>query len=117
LGALAIDVIYPGHGEVIRDPARAIRLCRDKLQALIAEPARLGTDHLRKIMVFTLMMRPGYPQDRFFDYLMTTHWYPAVVDRYFEGSYEGVFAELIAELTARKLVLLDQGSFYSSLAR
>ncbi len=56
ISSLNIHTIYPGHGGVIRDPKGAIEKCRRRLEDFIKNPSKLGQDHLKKILVWVLLI-------------------------------------------------------------
>jgi hypothetical protein len=45
----------------------------------------MGTDLSKEILVYTLLMKPGFPETSFLEYLMTTPWFPETVDFYVGG--------------------------------
>ncbi len=112
---LDIDTIYPGHGDVIHNPREAVWRSKSKLQSLIEDGERLGRDHLRKILLFVLLMRRGYEADEFFDYLMGTPWFGAVVDRYFEGRYQEIYYEILGEFIERGVVSVETGKYVARI--
>ena len=69
----------------------------------------MGVDLLKKILVYTLLMRPSFPEVSFFDYLMTTHWFPETVDFYFGGGYKATYDWMLNELIQRKIIVRDCG--------
>lgn len=115
LATLKVDMVYPGHGGVIHDPQGAIDRSRRRIETLMRDPARLGNDHLKKILVWTLLMKNGYPKETFFQYLMGGIWYPAVVDAFFEGRYRDKFDELIAEFSERGIVFIEDGAYRTTV--
>jgi hypothetical protein len=62
-------------------------------------------------------MRRGHPTDRFYEYLSETHWFPAVVDRYFRGRYRDKYGALMEELQERNIVRIEDGVYYANVAR
>ncbi len=117
IAEMDIDRIYPGHGGVIEEPAEAIRRCREKLEFLSDDPVRLGNDHLKKILIFVLLMKRGCRTDGLFDYLSKTHWYPAVVDRYFQGRYRNRYEAVMEDLLERNIVRIEDGIYYANVPR
>jgi glyoxylase-like metal-dependent hydrolase (beta-lactamase superfamily II) len=113
LASLDVHTVYPGHGGIIRNPKKAMGKCRRRIENFMKDPAKLGQDHLKKILVWALLMKKGYPKDHFFDYLMTTYWFKAVVDLYFESRYEEKFNEIMEEFIERNIVYISDGYFYT----
>lgn len=112
---LDIHLIYPGHGGMIHDPKGAIHKCKDKLDNFLRDPVKLGTDHLKKILIWVLLMEKGCPKDDFFNYLLTTYWFKAVVDLYFDGRYEEKFCELMEEFLERNIVFMRDGYYWTTV--
>lgn len=115
LADLDISVIYPGHGNTIHDPRGAIYRCQKRLQSFLEKPERMGRDQIKKIILYVLMMKSGFPAESFFGYLMDTPWYREVVDLYFRGQYEPVYRDIMAELTSKDLVRCHGGRLLSTL--
>lgn len=115
ISSVQIETVYPGHGEIIRNPQSAIRKCRAKLEEFLENPRKLGKDHLKKILIWVLLMKGGYPKDRLFDYLLTTLWFNAVVKQYFEGRYQDTFNDLIDEFLEREIICTKDGSYHTTI--
>ncbi|MEW6182532.1 MAG: MBL fold metallo-hydrolase [Bacillota bacterium] len=107
VAALKISTIYPGHGPRIDDPQGAIRRCRKRLESFLSNPQRLGRDQIKKIILYTLLAKSGFPEKEFFAYLEKTHWFPEVADLYFEGRYKAVYDDVMDELIKKKLIIRD----------
>jgi len=110
-----LRTIYPGHGGIISDPEAAIRKCEEKLKSFINNPKKLGKDHLKKILIWVLLMKRGYRADDFFGYLLRVPWFKAVVDAYFEGRYQELFSNLLEELLARNIIFIQDGCYQTSV--
>ncbi|MEW6374420.1 MAG: MBL fold metallo-hydrolase [Thermodesulfobacteriota bacterium] len=115
ISSLNIQTIYPGHGGIICNPKRAMERCIRRLENFMKNPAKLGQDHLKKILIWVLLMKKGYPKDDFFNYLLTTHWFKAVVDLYFEGRYQEKFDEIMEELIERNIVFIKDGYYHTTV--
>ncbi|HUW65656.1 MAG TPA: MBL fold metallo-hydrolase [Spirochaetia bacterium] len=105
LAALPVSVIYPGHGGVIHGARESIDRCRKRIERFLAEPAAMARDQIKKIVLYTLLMKRGYHEADFFPYLMTTLWYPQTVDLFFQGQYQGVYDDVMEELVRKNLVI------------
>jgi len=113
--SLDLQTIYPGHGGIISDPKAAIRKCERKLEGFINNPQKLGKDHLKKILVWVLLMKKGYRAGDFFAYLLRVPWFKAVADAYFESRYQELFSDLMEELLARNIIFIQDGSYQTSV--
>ena len=109
LSSLDVEVVYPGHGSFFTDFEAAVDRTKRRLQGFLREPEKTGNDLLKKIIIYTLMMRSKVPADRFFPNLMRTHWYRETVDLYFNGRYETKYEEMLRQLKQRILVKEKDG--------
>jgi glyoxylase-like metal-dependent hydrolase (beta-lactamase superfamily II) len=115
LSKLDIAVIYPGHGTIITDPRNALDRCRKRLETFLKEPQRLGRDQMKKIILYTLLAKSGFPEDTFFAYLSKSHWFSEVADLYFQSRYRETYEEIMAQLLDRRLVIREQGRLMATL--
>jgi hydroxyacylglutathione hydrolase len=115
LSTLEVDRIFPGHGPPIRDPKAAIQRCRRKLEGFLRDPSRIGRDQLRKIFIYTLLMKRGFPVHEFFDYLMKTHWYRETVDLFFGGRYERTFQQTMEALMGKGVIHREGERYQASI--
>ena len=91
LEKLDVKVVYPGHGKSFTDVAGAIGRARIRLEEFLGNKEKIGNDLLKKIIIYTLLMKKGTDESSFFDHLMTTHWFRETVDFYFEGNYRSKY--------------------------
>lgn len=115
LSTLEVDRIYPGHGSPIKEPKAAIQKCRKKLEGFLRDPSRIGRDQLRKILIYILLMKRGFPVHEFFDYLMKTHWYRETVDFFFGGSYERTFKQTMELLIGKGVIHIEGEKYQASV--
>jgi hydroxyacylglutathione hydrolase len=104
LEKLDVDLVYPGHGRPFTDMLPAIEKCRQRLESFISDGSKIGNDLLKKIVVYTLMMRDGVDEAGFFEDLMTTHWFKETIDFYFEGRYRQKYDSIMKGLLSRGIV-------------
>jgi hydroxyacylglutathione hydrolase len=109
VAALDVDVVYPGHGAPFTDVAAAVSRTRTRLQSFIDDPRKMGWDLLKKITVYTLLMRGPASEAGFFDGLMSTPWFPETVDLYFHGHYEKIYLDVVSSLVRKGAVVKRQG--------
>ena len=55
----------------------------------------IGEDLIKKIIVYTLLMKERVREQAFFPYLMETHWFKETVDLYFNSEYEAKYTEIM----------------------
>lgn len=115
LESLEVKMAYPGHGTPFGDFKGAIERSRNRIQGYLNDQSRIGIDLSKKILVYTLLMKPGFPEASFLEYLMTTPWFPETVDFYVGSNYGDFYDQLISELVQRKVILRDRGRLFASV--
>lgn len=111
LAKLDVREVYPGHGRPFRDFDGALKKAEARLLRFRDEPKLAADDLLRKIAVYTLLMRGSVAVSEFFALLMGSEWFPATVDAHFEGEYARKYTETIERLVERKAVGVVQSRF------
>ncbi len=115
LEELDVKTVYPGHGQPFFDMKKAISKARAKIDAYLNDTEKIGNDLLKKIMVYTLMMKKAVPQDDFFSSLMGTHWYKETVDLYFNSEYEHKYNETMGAFLKRGIVVVKNGNLCTTV--
>lgn len=115
LERLDVRVVYPGHGRPFTDPASAVEITRKRLLGYVGDRRKIGNDLLKKIIIYTLLMKKTADEPSFFDFLMTTHWYPETVDLYFDGKYRTKYDQIMKGLTGRGIVRTRDGKLYTTV--
>lgn len=115
IAGLEVDIVYPGHGSSFQDFGAAIHRARARLLRFMKDPAGLGTDLIKKIIVYTVMMKKQTCVAGFFNYLMTAPWYPETVNLYFSGEYEKTFNSVMNELIDREIIYIREGRFFTTV--
>lgn len=112
---LDVRMVFPGHGKPFSDFEGALERSLDKIRKYLWDKEKLGNDQLKKILVYTLLMRRKIREDKLFQELMKTHWYPESVDFYFQGEYEQKYTEIIGELLSKKVIYQKRGLLYPAV--
>lgn len=115
LSALDVRAAYPGHGRPFGEVKAAIERSREKISGYIRDPARMGNDLLKKIIVYTLLMEGSVPEDPFFGKLLGTPWFRETVDRHFGGDYAGKYREIVEGFLVRGIVVCREGRLSTSV--
>ena len=115
LADLKITTVYPGHGKPFTDVKKAISSARRRVKGFLENREKIGEDQLKKIMIYTLLMRGSVDEARFFEQLMGTFWFRETVDMYFIGKYEAKYDEVMKGLLDRGLVRRRGDHIYSSV--
>jgi glyoxylase-like metal-dependent hydrolase (beta-lactamase superfamily II) len=101
---LDVQRVYPGHGGPFGDFRGALQHAVKRLERFLQDPDRVGWDLVKKIIVYTIMMKRRVPVDTFFDRLMQTNWYPDTIDRYFAGEYRTIYDRVMADFQNRQII-------------
>jgi len=114
LAALKPRMVYPGHGRPFDQVEAALAQARQKLERFIAQPKLQGRDQLKKIIIFTLLMKGGLPAAALFDGLAETPWFGETVAYFFGQTrprpvFDGVISELL-----KKGILQADGAILSA---
>jgi len=113
LEALDVQIVYPGHGPPFKNMHKAIAKSRKRLYHFLNHRDQIGLDLLKKIMIYTLMMRKTMNNDSFFDDLMQTHWYKETVDLYFDSEYRLKYDAIMQDFQKRRIVKEKNGQVYT----
>jgi glyoxylase-like metal-dependent hydrolase (beta-lactamase superfamily II) len=113
---LEVQRVYPGHGRPFSDFQSAVQKALAKTGRYLEDKGKLGRDQIRKLMVYTLLMRKQIPDYRFFQDLMDTPWFPESVDFYFQGEYRKTYRDNLEELLNKKAILRKDGFFHPGVA-
>ncbi len=115
LEGLDVHTVYPGHGRPFKDMAKAVSSARRRVEGYMKDRKRIGNDLLKKIIVFTLMMKRGVEEDSSFKYLMTTRWYKETVDHYFNMRYEERYKRIMTDFLNRGIVKRKDGKIFTTV--
>ena len=92
---LDVKTVYPGHGKPFTDFKEAVSRCKARIKKFNDDRDALGHDLLKKIIVYTLLMKGSLVENDLFPYLMGTYWFKETVDLYFNSEYEFKYHEII----------------------
>jgi hydroxyacylglutathione hydrolase len=113
--ALDVQTVYPGHGRPFHDMPKAIDRSKQRIDNFLRHPENIGDDVLKKIIVYTLLMKKSMPADTLFGYLMDTYWFKETVDLYFKGQYEAKYDEVINSFLSRGIIRQENGSLSTTV--
>ena len=114
LSRLDVKIVYPGHGRPFTDFRGAIASARKKLRGFLGSRRRIGSDLIKKIVVYTLLMKGSVEEAAFFDHVMGTHWYRETVDLYFNGNYKGKYYDIMSEFLRRGIIKRARGRIFTT---
>ncbi|MFW6011640.1 MAG: MBL fold metallo-hydrolase, partial [Desulfosalsimonas sp.] len=115
LQSLDVRMVYPGHGRPFNDFKGALEKSLNKIRKYLWDKEKLGNDQVKKILVYTLLMRRKIGKDELFEELMRTWWYPETVDFYFQGKYEQKYTQVIGELLDKKVIYKQDDFLYPAV--
>ena len=115
IAALDVRKVYPGHGRPFGDFAGAVSRTRKRLEGYLADRQRIGSDLLKKLIVYTLLMKKAVAAEGFYALLMDTVWYKETVDLYFNGAYRSTYDKILEAFIQRKVIRFHQGSYLTTI--
>ena len=115
LEQLEVGIVYPGHGRPFKDISGAIAGAKRRLGSFMENPRKIGNDLIKKIIIYTLMMRKSVDETSFFQKLMNTHWFPETVDLYFGGDYQRKYDQIMKDFFNRGIVKSRDGNLFTTV--
>lgn len=115
LERLEVETVYPGHGKPFRDFSGAIEQARRRLKGFMENPRRIGNDLIKKIIIYTLLMRRGLDEETFFQRLLNTYWFRETVDLYFAGDYRAKYDQIMRDFFNRGIVKSRDGKLFTTV--
>jgi hydroxyacylglutathione hydrolase len=115
ISGLKVSMVCPGHGPIFTDIKSALQRSLTRIDGYLADRRKVGTDVLKKITVYTLLMKKTIPVHSFFDLLMDTHWFTETVDLYFDGAYRAKYEEIITGFLNKGIIREAGDNFYTTV--
>lgn len=115
LKTLDVRMVYPGHGRPFAGFGSAISRAEARLSGFVENRKRIGNDLLKKIIIYTLLMKRGIEEAAFFGHLMGSVWFRQTVDRYFAGNYEKKYSEIMKDFSRRGIVKSNNGRIFTTI--
>jgi glyoxylase-like metal-dependent hydrolase (beta-lactamase superfamily II) len=115
ISGLKVSRVFPGHGSPFSGFQAALLEARKRLKVYFRERERIGQDLMKRIMINTLLMRPGPDEDRFYEQLMASPWFRETVDLYFHSEYENKYREILEYLTRKGLIVRKEGTLRTTV--
>jgi glyoxylase-like metal-dependent hydrolase (beta-lactamase superfamily II) len=112
---LDVKTVYPGHGKPFTDFKVALSRSKARINKFLEDRDALGNDLLKKITVYTLLMKSSIFEKDLFPYLMGTYWFKETVDLYFNSEYEFKYNEIINKLIERGAVKRESENLLSTV--
>jgi len=115
LESLDVKMVYPGHGRPFSNMKKAISKSKEKLEGYFLHREEIGDDLIKKIIIYTLLMKRAIQENALFPYLMDTYWFRETIDLYFSGEYELKYNELIRNFHKRGIIKRKNGNLFTTV--
>ncbi len=115
LAPLDVKVVFPGHGAPFTDFRAALERSRKKVKDYLLHPEKVGNDLLKRITIYTLLMKRRVREQTFLPWLKGTHWFPETVDLYFKGDYERKYHEIMENFLQKGVIKRKNGWLYTTV--
>jgi len=113
--SLEVNTVYPGHGSPFITFNEAISKTKSKIKEYLEHREKIGLDLLKKIIVYTLLMRKTVDESLFFPNLMETYWFKETIDLYFDGDYQTLYDTVMHDFIERGIVKRKTGRIYTTV--
>ncbi|MDA3788773.1 MAG: MBL fold metallo-hydrolase [Desulfobacula sp.] len=113
IASLDIRQIYPGHGEPFTDVETALSKAMKKIDQYMGDRERIGKDLIKKIIIYTLLMKKSINEQDLFPYLMATAWFKETVDLYFNKEYEIIYQQIMEGFIRNKVVRIENNRLFT----
>lgn len=113
--SLEVKTVYPGHGKPFNDMNQAISKCKKRLKRFLLDREMMGNDLIKKIFVYTILMKKKVKEDDFFPFLMNTIWFKETVDLYFNSEYDIKYNDIMNAFFKRGIIYRENGSLYTAV--
>ena len=81
----------------------------------MGDRTKIGEDLLKKIVIYTLLMKRAVNEASFFEHLMSTHWFKETIDLYFDSAYQAKYESLMKGLLRRGIVKSRNGKLVTTV--
>jgi len=115
LESLEVNLVCPGHGVPFSNMKHAISKSKKRIENYMFDKERIGDDLLKKIIVYTLLMKRIVEAETFFTYLMSTYWFKETVDFYFNSEYQLKYNEIINSFIQRDIIRHENQKFFTTV--
>ncbi|MBU0462631.1 MAG: MBL fold metallo-hydrolase [Proteobacteria bacterium] len=113
LESLDVKRIYPGHGRPFSNLKKAILKSKEKIQRYLLDRDLIGNDLIKRILVYTLLMKKSIKEKDLFPYLMDTYWFKETVDLYFNSEYEIKYDEIMNTFFERGIIKKENKNLFT----
>ena len=107
IASLDVRLVCPGHGKPFTDMETALSKARAKIDQYMGDRERIGKDLIKKIIVYTLLMKKSMNEEDLFPYLMANVWFKETVDLYFNGESAIIYKQIMDAFIRNSVVKLE----------
>jgi glyoxylase-like metal-dependent hydrolase (beta-lactamase superfamily II) len=115
LESLDVKIVYPGHGKPFSDMKKAISKSKKTIEKYLLHRDAIGDDLIKKIIVYTLLMKKTIKENAFFPYLMDTNWFKETVDLYFNSKYESKYNKIMNTFLGKGIIKRENGDLFTTI--
>ncbi|MCP4671008.1 MAG: MBL fold metallo-hydrolase [Desulfobacula sp.] len=113
IASLDVRQVYPGHGEPFSDMETALSKATKKIDQYLGDSEKIGKDLIKKIIIYTLLMKKSMDEQNFFPYLMDTIWFKETVDLYFNKEYEIIYQQIMDLFIQNRVVKVEKNRLFT----
>lgn len=115
LESLDVKLVCPGHGKPFTDMKKAISKSIKRIERYLLNRETIGDDLIKRIMIYTLLMKKTMKANAFFLYLMDTYWFKETVDLYFNSEYEWKYSQIMDSFFKRGIIKRGNGDLFTTV--
>jgi metal-dependent hydrolase (beta-lactamase superfamily II) len=109
------DIALHKVGKPFADMKKALSKSSKRIEYYLLHRDKIGEDLIKKIIVYTLLMKKRVREQTFFPYLMETHWFKETVDLYFNSEYEAKYTEIMNMFFKKGIIKQKNGDLYTAV--
>jgi hydroxyacylglutathione hydrolase len=113
--SLDVKMVYPGHGRPFSDMGEAMERSQERIARFMAHRELVGLDLLKKILIYTLMMRRQVDEAAFFSDLMETHWFKETIELYGREDHQTTYQKIMDSFLRRGIVKRKDGRLFTTV--
>ena len=107
IASLDVQLVCPGHGKPFKDMETALAKAKAKIDQYMEDREKIGKDLIKKIIVYTLLMKKSINEEDLFPYLMANVWFKETVDLYFNGDYSIIYNQIMDAFIQNDVVKIE----------
>ena len=93
----------------------ALVKAQNKIDRYLEDREIVGKYLIKKIIVYTFLMKKSVKEQDLFPFLMKTNWFRETADFYFSGEYETFYQQIMDAFIRNGVVKIENGSVLTSV--